>query len=286
MTWFAPASSDPVARQLMHDLIVIPARFGSSRLPGKPLITIAGRTLLERVVNIARQAAMLAGGIELIVATDDERIVAHARALGCETVMTSPDIISGTGRSLAAASTRSTSPDIVVNLQGDAPFVPATAVAACLQAARVGTAAVATPVVQLGWDELDAMRRHKEATPFSGTSCVRGLDGRALWFSKAIIPALREEAVLRANQPLSPVLRHLGLYVYRLEALRRFEQASPSAYELLEGLEQLRFLELGMDIQTVDIPPPRHSMSGIDTQADVELAEALILRDGDPFVPL
>ncbi|WP_156678246.1 3-deoxy-manno-octulosonate cytidylyltransferase [Sphingomonas profundi] len=270
----------------MGDLIVIPARFGSKRLPGKPLIPIAGRTLLERVVNVARQAARLADGIDIVVATDDDRIRAHAATLGVEAVMTAATITSGTGRALAAALARAIAPEIVVNLQGDAPFVPPSAIVALLRAARESRAAVATPVVRLGWDELDAMRRHKGDTPFSGTTCIRAQDGRALWFSKAIIPAIRDEPALRASTPLSPVLRHLGLYAYRLDALRRFEDAPPSRYEALEGLEQLRFLELGLDVMAIDIPPPPHAMSGIDTRADVALAEAAIHAAGDPFVPL
>jgi 3-deoxy-manno-octulosonate cytidylyltransferase (CMP-KDO synthetase) len=138
-------------------------------------------------------------------------------------------------------------------------------------------------VIQLDWSALDAMRLHKGDTPFSGTTCVRAPDGRALWFSKAILPAIRDEEELRATLPLSPVYRHLGLYVYRLEALERFEATPPSRYEQLEGLEQLRFLEMGSTVQTVEIAPPRHAMSGIDTQADVALAEALIARWGDPY---
>lgn len=271
----------------LSDLLVIPARHGSKRLPGKPLLTIAGRTLLERVVNVARQVAALIDGIEIVVATDDTRIRDHAAAIGCEAVMTDAAISSGTGRALAAALGRVTPPEIVVNLQGDAPFVPPAAVVDLLRAARARPGvAVATPVVRLTWDQLDAMRRHKQETPFSGTTCIRAPDGRATWFSKAILPAIRGEAALRVAGPLSPVLRHLGLYAYRLEALRRFEAAPPSPYEILEGLEQLRFLELGMPILAIDVAPPRFSMSGIDTLEDVALAEAVIREGGDPFVAL
>jgi 3-deoxy-manno-octulosonate cytidylyltransferase (CMP-KDO synthetase) len=107
-------------------------------------------------------------------------------------------------------------------------------------------------------------------------------DGQALWFSKAILPAIREEQALRDAGPLSPVYRHLGLYAYRLDALERFEATPPTPYEQLEGLEQLRFLEMGFTIQTVEVAPPSHAMSGIDTADDVRLAEELIARLGDP----
>jgi len=265
------------------DLIVIPARFGSKRLPGKPLIEIAGRTLLERVVAVGRAAAGMAGNVELLVATDDERIEQHARSLGCDVVLTDADITTGSGRAYAAASARSRRPAIVVNLQGDAPFIPAEIVAAVIEALRTSPYSVATPIVRMGWAELGAMRAHKIRSPFSGTTCVRAHDGRALWFSKAIIPAIRDEDALRDEMPISPVYRHLGLYAYRIDALADFEQTPPTPYERLEGLEQLRFLETGVSILTIEVDPPRYAMSGIDTQDDVALAEALIGELGDPY---
>jgi 3-deoxy-manno-octulosonate cytidylyltransferase (CMP-KDO synthetase) len=265
------------------DLIVVPARYGSTRLPGKPLLRIAGRTLLDRVTRVARAAATLAGGADVVVATDDGRIAAHARDLGVEAVMTAPEIASGSGRAHAAAMTRSPRPDVVVNLQGDAPFVPPAMVAALLGAMRAGDAAVATPVVRLDWAALDALRAHKAGAPFSGTTCIRAQDGRALWFSKSIIPAIRNEAVLRSAGDPSPVWQHVGLYAYRSPALAAFEAAAPSVYERLEGLEQLRFLELGLDIVTIVVEPPRHAMGGIDAPADVARAEAAIARLGDPY---
>ena len=264
------------------DLIVIPARFGSKRLPGKPLIEIAGRTLLERVVAVGRAAAGMAGNVELLVATDDERIEQLARSLGCDVVLTDADISTGSGRAYAAASARSRRPAIVVNLQGDAPFIPAEIVAAVLTRLRTSDCPVATPVVRLDWASLDALRTHKLVAPFSGTTCTRAADGRALWFSKAIIPAIRDEPALRAAHPLSPVYRHLGLYAYRLDALQRFERTPPTPYEQAEGLEQLRFLESGSDILTIAVDPPRYAISGIDTRGDVDLAERLIAELGDP----
>jgi 3-deoxy-manno-octulosonate cytidylyltransferase (CMP-KDO synthetase) len=141
---------------------------------------------------------------------------------------------------------------------------------------------VATPVVRLSWTALDALRAHKQASPFSGTTCVRASDGRALWFSKAVIPTIRNETGLRQEQALSPVFRHLGLYAYRYAALAAFEATVPSPYEVLEGLEQLRFLEAGVEVLTVETAPPRHAMSGIDTRDDVALAERLIADHGEP----
>jgi len=267
---------------MARDLIVIPARYGSTRLPGKPLIDIAGRTLLSRVVDVARRAVALAGDAELIVATDDERIADHARALDCRVAMTDGAITSGSGRACAAAAGRADR-DIVVNLQGDAPFTPPAMIAELIAAMRAGDDAVATPVVRLRWDALDALRAHKRAAPFSGTTCIRAADGRAIWFSKTILPAIRDEAGLRRAGDPSPVLQHVGLYAYRLGALRRFEATAPSTYETLEGLEQLRFLELGMTIRAIEVTPPPFAATGIDTIEDVRLAEALIAEHGDPY---
>jgi 3-deoxy-manno-octulosonate cytidylyltransferase (CMP-KDO synthetase) len=269
----------------MRDLIVIPARFGSTRLPGKPLVKIAGVSLLERVVKVARDAAEIAGRCDVVVATDDQRIAAHAQAIGCEAAMTSRDISSGSGRACAVAVQRGVRPAVVVNLQGDAPFIPSDTVAGLVAAARRTRAACVTPVVRLDWQALDAMRAHKACSPFSGTTCARDAEGKAFWFSKAIFPGIRDESVLRAQGPLSPVFRHLGLYAYRLDALERFEATPPTFYERLEGLEQLRFLEMGLEIRTIEVAPPVHAMSGIDTAEDVTLAESLIRQFGDPHAP-
>lgn len=286
-----PASPEPfgqdrprnLPRDLPRDLIVIPARFGSTRLPGKPLIEIAGRTLLERVVAIGRRAVALSGHAELVVATDDALIAAHAEALGCAVAMTAATIQSGSGRAHAAASAQLTPPEIVVNLQGDAPFVPPTVIAALIAALRGSAFDVATPVVQLGWPDLDLLREHKRHTPASGTTATRLADGRALWFSKGIIPQIRDEAALRTRTALSPVYRHLGVYAYRTAALARFEQLPCGHYEQLEGLEQLRFLENAIPVLTVEVAAPRHPMSGIDSAEDVVLAERLIAQLGDPY---
>lgn len=217
-----------------------------------------------------------------MIATDDARIADHAAALGCESVLTDPAIASGSGRAFAAAQASAERPRFVVNLQGDAPFVSPATVGRVLGALGDG-ASVATPVTQLSWAALDALRAHKREHPFSGTTCVRREDGDALWFSKTILPAIRDEAGLRSGGGLSPVFRHLGLYGYTFAALEAFETAPPSPYEQLEGLEQLRLLELGIPIRTVAVAPARIAMSGIDTPADAALAEALIAAHGDPF---
>ena len=233
---------------------------------------------------IASEGARLVGHCDVVVATDDERIAALARDLGLGVAMTEVAISSGSGRAWAAARQRIPAPSIIVNLQGDAPFVPPSMITALVQALRRSSHAVATPVVALTWDALDALRTHKLTSPFSGTTCTRRADGRALWFSKTVIPAIRNESQLRDAMPLSPVYRHIGLYAYRFDALRHFEETEPTPYERIEGLEQLRFLESGQDILTVEVASPAHAMSGIDTAQDVALAENLIAELGDPHL--
>ena len=126
------------------------------------------------------------------------------------------------------------------------------------------------------------LRRPPRSTLFPYTTLFRS--GKAYWFSKTILPAIRKEAKLRQNQILSPVFQHIGLYCYRTDALEHFQNAVESPYELFEGLEQLRLLEIGMTIQTVSVEAAAITMSGIDSPEDVLHAEELILTYGDPFV--
>ncbi len=230
---------------------------------------------------MARAAISGIGDAELVVATDDSEIADHAQSVGCAAAMTDSAIATGSGRALAAALQRPEAPRFIVNLQGDSPFQPQGALRAVLAALQSG-AEVATPVIALDWRALDALRDHKLRSPFSGTTCARAPDGRALWFSKTIIPAIRDEQALRALLPLSPVWRHVGLYGYTLDALTRFEATPPTALEQLEGLEQLRLLELGIPVTTVAVDPPIFDSSGIDTQVDIQRVEALIATHGDP----
>jgi 3-deoxy-manno-octulosonate cytidylyltransferase (CMP-KDO synthetase) len=265
----------------MTALIVIPARYGSTRFPAKPLQPIAGMTLLARVAHVAKFAAAQTGA-QLVVATDHPAIAEEAERVGVAATMTDPDLASGTDRARAAARQVAPHATFVVNLQGDAPFTPPAHIAALIQAAEAGDADVVTPVTRLSWEGLDALREHKRVAPFSGTTCIQGADGFALWFSKAIIPAIRNEDRRRAADPLSPVLRHIGLYGYRLDALERFAALPIGVYESLEGLEQLRFLENGMRIRAVTVEPSPYDLGGIDTPEDARAAEALIARLGDP----
>lgn len=267
----------------MKTLIVVPARFGSTRFPGKPLVKIAGRTMVSRVAAMAARAAEALDDAVSVIATDHEDIASHCRDLGFQAVMTDPDVPSGTDRALAAVEALGVSPDVIVNLQGDSPFTPPAHVTAVAEAAANSGADAATPYVRLTWQALDDFRAHKQETPFSGTTLTHDTAGRALWFSKNLIPAIRKEAALRQQGPLSPVCRHIGLYAFRLPALRKYVGLPEGHYEQLEGLEQLRFLENGMSIQCVEVEPDTIAIPGIDTPEDVALAERLIAEHGDPL---
>ncbi|WP_298915440.1 3-deoxy-manno-octulosonate cytidylyltransferase [uncultured Algimonas sp.] len=251
----------------MTALIVIPARYASTRFPGKPLAEIGGVAMLARTASVAAQIG------DYVVATDDVRIAEFCDAEGLPVIMTDPDLPSGSDRAKAAADLFAPDADIVVNLQGDAPFTPPDYVRACLDAlAADPDADIATPVVPLSWTALDELRVAKRTTPFSGTTAIVGTDGRALWFSKAVIPAIRKKA--RSETDMSPVLQHVGLYAYRRAALADFVALPPSPYERIEGLEQLRALEAGLSITCARVAAHPMSQAGIDTPEDLARAEA------------
>jgi len=268
----------------MADIIIIPARYGSTRLPGKPLINIAGKSLLQRVVSIAMQAKSMIDDVEVIVATDDKRITEHCNQLNINSLITNSEINSGSGRALEACKQLDKKPNFIINLQGDAPFINPKYISQILCEARQKDCEVTTPLTQLSWTELENLRERKKQTPFSGTTCTRSEDGKAYWFSKQIIPAIRNEPELQKNTTVSPVYQHLGLYCYRYDVLERYQNNSESSYEKLEGLEQLRLLQMGVTIQTVIVNSGKLLMSGIDSPEDVENAERLIKEHGDPYV--
>lgn len=261
----------------MKAAIIIPARYGSTRFPGKPLAMIAGQTMLSRVVDVARKAAQ---GLEcdVIVATDDDRITAHAKEIEAHYVMTPESCKTGSDRVWAAVEKLPQPVSHVINLQGDAPFTPPHILRKILETLQSNEAVcVATPVHQLSWEALDRLRENKRSTPYSGTTAVFDNTGRALWFSKMVLPAIRKEEGLRQENALSPVWQHMGLYGYRTDILERYVSLPEGVYEKLEGLEQLRFLENNIPVTCVPVENDEGTLhSGIDTPEDVKRAEALL----------
>lgn len=271
----------------MHTAIIIPARYASTRLPGKPLVMICGQTMLQRVVRLSLAAAAGLNEVSVVVATDDERIRQHCQSIGVNAVMTSKEALTGTDRVAEAVRQMPSPPDFILNMQGDAPLTPPEFLRAMITAFAASPCDAVTPVTQLTWNQLDELRQNKQTTPFSGTTAVFDAQtGNAFWFSKNIIPALRQEDKLRQHSRLSPIFRHIGLYGYSLDLLEKFIHLPESKFEQLEGLEQLRILENGYTIRCVPVDyQGRASMSGVDSPQDVVRAEALIAQYGE-LVPL
>ena len=224
--------------------VVIPARYGSARLPGKPLLQLAGRPLLQWVYEQACASAAAA----VVIATDDERIAAAARQFGAHVVMTAPTHESGTDRIAEVAQAAVWhAQDIVVNLQGDEPLMPPELLDQVAELLAAHTAAdvatLASPI-----DQLDA---HLDPNV---VKVVTDLSGRALYFSRAPIPWSRDGAIggFASQRSFGGARRHIGLYAYRVAALQRLARLRPSPLEKLEKLEQLRMLENGLTIRVAD----------------------------------
>jgi len=266
----------------MDNLIIVPARFGSTRFPGKPLAEINGVSMIRRTADIAARASRALPDSAYVVATDNDEILAHCAAYKIPAILTAPELASGSDRARAAHQSFAPEAKVIVNLQGDAPFTDVSHITACVKAMKSGVD-VATPYVQLSWEALDILRENKKTTPFSGTTLIHDPSGRALWFSKNIIPSMKREATLRGASALSPICRHIGLYVYTAEALERYTDLPRSHYETLEDLEQLRMIEAGFHIAAVPVAPARISTSGIDSPEDLTRATELLKALGDPF---
>jgi 3-deoxy-manno-octulosonate cytidylyltransferase (CMP-KDO synthetase) len=259
--------------------IIIPARYASTRFPGKPMAMIAGESMLSRVYRLAQNAVAGMGDASVLIATEDQRIVDHAAGFGAPAVLTPDDCKTGSDRVLTALSALPRRPDFVVNLQGDAPFTPPHIVRAVIDTwINDPSLCVVTPIINLRWAELDQLRENKKTTPFSGTTCVTDSSGRALWFSKNILPALRKED---RSSEYSPVQQHIGLYGFRTDILEHFVTLPEGYYERLEGLEQLRLIENHIPIQTVTVDVDLGmAQAGIDSPEDITRAEAMLARHG------
>jgi 3-deoxy-manno-octulosonate cytidylyltransferase (CMP-KDO synthetase) len=251
--------------------VVIPARFGSSRLPGKPLLDLAGKPMIEHVWRRAQES----GAHAVIVATDDERIARAVERFGGEAVMTAASHASGTDRLAEVARVLGWPEEaVVVNLQGDEPLLPGRWLSrmAELLASEpsAGIATLATPI------------QNSEDIPNPNVvKVVTDHRGFALYFSRAAIPWFRDAYRQPSEFPLVhggvPVLRHLGLYAYRVSALARISNAPAAGLEQAEALEQLRALFLGIRIR---VEVTSESLGrGVDTAEDLE-AVAEILRSG------
>ena len=241
----------------MHAVGVIPARYQSTRFPGKPLALIGGRTLVERVFERARSASRIS---RLLVATDDERIASTVRAFGGDVVMTSAAHTSGTDRLAEVA--RSLPADVYVNIQGDEPLVDP------LDIDRLIEGLDSDPTSDMA-TLADPLLDEEEARDPNVVKVVCDDSGRALYFSRSLIPfVLAGVSVPAGGGPLWQ--RHVGLYAYRRGFLLEFAAWSPGVLERLEGLEQLRTLERG---HTIKVLRARGRYHGVDTPDDVPAVE-------------
>ena len=257
----------------MKTVIVIPARYGSTRFPGKPLAIILGKSLLERTWRIANSVK---GVDEVYIATDDERIFQHATAFGAKLLMTPAECANGTERVLAALQLAKLKPDIIVNLQGDAVLTPPVVLEALIdELTKTTSADIATAATRLNQDQYNELVKQKSAGQPGGTLVTFDLNCRALYFSRSIIPFVRN-----ASSPV-PIYRHIGIYGYRYRALEKYVTLVPSPLELAEGLEQLRALENGMPIQVVEVDYNGRTHWSVDSPEDAKMAESLILREGE-----
>ncbi len=238
---------------------IIPARFASSRFPGKPLHPIAGKPLVQHVVERCREAQSLG---DVIVATDDERIAKVAREF-CAVEMTSADHPSGTDRIAEVAARLDC--DAVVNVQGDEPLIPATVIDTVARALiDVEMTTAATPVSNIS-----------EYSDPNMVKVVVSIDGSALFFSRWTIPLISDLAEESPEQQLAafPFLKHLGIYGYRRDTLKRLVEFAPSPLEQVERLEQLRALENGIGIAVCTV---NYDAVSVDVPEDVKRVEALL----------
>jgi 3-deoxy-manno-octulosonate cytidylyltransferase (CMP-KDO synthetase) len=232
----------------MNVVCIIPARYASTRLPGKPLLDIAGKAMIQHVVEQVRQAQCPS---RIIVATDDERIVKAVQAFGGEVRLTSADHPTGTDR-LAEVAAVLPEAELIINVQGDEPLIPPQAIDALANAFSDRTdlqmATLMTPLAEEEFDNPAAVK------------VVPSLDGHALYFSRSLIPYRRNSG------PHCRYFKHIGVYAYRRDFLLQFAKLAPTPLELTESLEQLRALEYGFRIRLIETA---FCSIGVDTPEDL-----------------
>ena len=263
----------------MNVQILIPARFASTRYPGKPLVELKGangaaKPLIQRSVEAARRVRGVSG---VFVVTDDERIADACAPAKVGVIMTSPECRNGTER-CAEALAQLHNPDLVINFQGDALLTPPGFVEALIGRMEDDRdALVATPAMRLRSDEVRALQAEEAAGRVGGTTVVTNDLGQALYFSKRLIPHLPAGAL---DREMSPVRLHVGVYAYRPESLERYVATPVAELETLEGLEQLRFLAAGVPVAVVDVQTPPFALRELNNPEDVAAIEQALAEAG------
>lgn len=262
----------------MSVLIVIPARYASTRYPGKPLVPLTGasgqaQTLIERSW---RAACAVKGADRVVVATDDDRIKDAAEAFGADVVMTSEACENGTERCAEAHKALGGGYDIVVNLQGDAPLTPHWFVEGLVKGLKAAPdAEIATPVLRCEGEMLNSLLADRKADRVGGTTAVFSASNKALYFSKEVIPFT---AAGYADDASTPVFHHVGVYAYRPDALAAYPNWPVGPLEKLEGLEQLRFMENDRSVLCVEVEAKGRQFWELNNPEDVPRIEQM-MRD-------
>lgn len=264
----------------MSVLVAIPARFASTRYPGKPLVELKGasgqgKSLIQR----SWEAASAVRGVDrVVVATDDDRIREAAESFGAEVVMTSTSCANGTERCAEVLDNLGGGYDIVVNLQGDAPLTPAWFVEDLVAGLRADPMAeVATPVLRCDGRALNGFLDDRKAGRVGGTTAVFTRENHALYFSKEVIPYTAQRY---ADDAPTPVFHHVGVYAYRPSALGAYPRWDAGPLEGLEGLEQLRFLEHGHRILCVEVEARGRQFWELNNPEDVPRLETMMREMG------
>ena len=258
----------------MKTLIAIPARYASTRYPGKPLVTLKGPDGEKTLIRRSWEAAMEVQGVDrVVVATDDARIADHAAGFGAEVVMTSQGARNGTER-CAEVAVKLPGYDLIVNLQGDAPLTPAWFVEHLVAGMTADPGAdIATPVLRCDGRAVAGFLADRRAGRVGGTTAVFGDRGRALYFSKEVIPYTGRDYA--PDEP-TPVFHHVGVYAYRPAALAAYPSWPMGPLETLEGLEQLRFLEQGRPVLCVEVEARGRQFWELNNPSDVAIIEAML----------
>ncbi len=264
----------------MPVLIVIPARYASSRYPGKALAGLRGVSGVEKsLTQRSWEAAMAVRAADrVVIATDDDRIRDAAEGFGAEVVVTSDGCANGTERCAEAFDALGGRFDIIVNLQGDAPLTPPWFVEDLVAGLKAHpTAEVATPVLRCSGRALDGFREDRRNGRVGGTTAVMGIENEALYFSKEVIPYTTQDY---APEAMTPVFHHVGVYAYRPSALAAYPRWEPGPLERLEGLEQLRFLERERPVLCVEVEARGRLFWELNNPEDVAIIESMLAEMG------
>lgn len=264
----------------MKTVILIPARFASTRYPGKPLVGLKGCTGSEKpLIQRSYEAALKVPGIAAVhVVTDDDRIAAAVREFGGSALMTSEAARNGTERCAEALDQLDADTDVIVNFQGDALLTPPGFVTALVdQLGNSPDSMVATPAMRQRSDEVRKLQAEEAAGRVGGTSVTIDGNGRALYFSKKLIPYLPGGMLA---EEMSPVRLHIGVYAYRRAALATYMATPVTELETLEGLEQLRFLVAGVPIDVVEVATPAFTLRELNNPEDVSPIEDSLAMAG------